>query len=278
MDELLSDTLRAYAQAMKAAGNTRDTVRSRLTGVRLLARSTGTDPRSCTAGQITAWLAGDMAPWTRHTYYSHARAWCGFLVDTDRRTDDPTRKVRSPKKPRGVPQPLPSNDVTLLLEVARGYTRTFVLLGTYAGLRAHEIAKVRGVDVSATGIRVVGKGGYVGVVPTHPLIWEDAQNYARDLRFWFPGNPGSASPHIQAGTVTRAVKKAMVSCGVDGHAHMLRHRFGTDAYAVDHDILVAQQLLRHASPATTAGYALVENDRLRATVLRLGRRTDEQPA
>jgi integrase len=278
VDESLPDTLAAYTDAMKAAGNSRDTVRSRLTGVRLLARSADTDPRTCTAEQITSWLAGDLAPWTRLTYYSHARAWFGFLLDTDRRIDDPTRRIRVPKKPRGIPQPLPANDVTVLLEVAKGHPRSFLLLGVYAGLRAHEIAKVRGVDVSATGIRVVGKGGYVAVVPTHPLIWEDAQNYPRDMRFWFPGNLGSQSPHIQAATVTRAVKQVMVACGVQGHTHMLRHRFGTDAYAVDHDILVTQQLLRHASPATTAGYALVESDRLRATVLRLGRQTDERPA
>ncbi len=43
--------------------------------------------------------------------------------------------------------------------------------------------------------------------------------------------------------------------GIDGRAHALRHRFGTETYRASRDIRVVQELLGHASPQTTAGYA-----------------------
>jgi integrase len=36
--------------------------------------------------------------------------------------------------------------------------------------------------------------------------------------------------------------------------HQLRHRFGTVAYQLSHDLRLVQELLGHASPQTTAGY------------------------
>lgn len=48
--------------------------------------------------------------------------------------------------------------------------------------------------------------------------------------------------------------------------HQLRHRFATRAYSVDRDVFTVQELLGHASPATTRRYVLVPRSALRATV------------
>jgi integrase len=48
--------------------------------------------------------------------------------------------------------------------------------------------------------------------------------------------------------------------------HQLRHRFGTAAYDVGHDLRVVQELMGHATPATTALYAAVASDSAVATV------------
>jgi site-specific recombinase XerD len=40
-------------------------------------------------------------------------------------------------------------------------------------------------------------------------------------------------------------------------AHQLRHRFATAAYAHQRDLRAVQELLGHASPATTARYTAV---------------------
>jgi integrase len=71
--------------------------------------------------------------------------------------------------------------------------RTYVLLGAYAGLRVHEIAKVRGedVDTDAMTLRVHGKGGVEAVLPLHPLIATISRGYP-DRGWWFP-SPARAS-------------------------------------------------------------------------------------
>jgi site-specific recombinase XerD len=48
--------------------------------------------------------------------------------------------------------------------------------------------------------------------------------------------------------------------------HQLRHTFATRVYETTGDLLITQQLLGHASPATTAIYAQVSGSRLRDAV------------
>lgn len=52
--------------------------------------------------------------------------------------------------------------------------------------------------------------------------------------------------------------------GIPATLHMLRHRFGTEAYRVDRDLRLVQELLGHQDPASTAGYAaIVQADAIR---------------
>ena len=48
--------------------------------------------------------------------------------------------------------------------------------------------------------------------------------------------------------------------------HGLRHRFATAVYRATRDIIVVQQLLGHASVATTQRYLAFTDDSLRAAV------------
>ena len=62
-----------------------------------------------------------------------------------------------------------------------------LLLAALAGLRAHEIAKVRGhdVDSDARTLYVIGKGGHAATIPTAPATGRDRRTMpARGL--WFP--------------------------------------------------------------------------------------------
>lgn len=52
----------------------------------------------------------------------------------------------------------------------------------------------------------------------------------------------------------------------DWTMHSLRHSAATRWYQVDRDVFTVQELLGHASPATTRRYVAVPNDALRATV------------
>ena len=61
----------------------------------------------------------------------------------------------------------------------------------------------------------------------------------------------------------------MIRCQVPGSAHSLRHWYATQLLREGADIRVVQQLMRHASLATTAGYLAVESDALTAAVAAL---------
>lgn len=44
-------------------------------------------------------------------------------------------------------------------------------------------------------------------------------------------------------------------CGIRETLHQLRHRFGTLTYQATRDLRLVQELMGHADPASTAGYA-----------------------
>jgi integrase/recombinase XerD len=232
-----------------------------------------------TREDLTRWLGNpEHAAWTRATYWGHARAWCLFLVETGRRTDDPAAKMRRPRVPRGLPRPLSNEQVATVLAVAGRSSpwhpgagtraHVYILLAAYAGLRVHEIAQLRGEDVDELSVRVVdGKGGHDRLIPTHPFIWAAAANLpGRGL--WFPSY-GKAG-HINPNSVSVAIRRALAAAGIEGHAHQLRHTFGTQVLkSSGGNLRVAQELLGHASPASTALYTLVDDSDLRAAVLGL---------
>lgn len=237
-----------------------------------VARDTGHDPTAFTASLLVRWLARYPNPNTKVTYYRALRAWHGWLVRTGHRADDPTAKMNRPKIPRGTPHPVSTAGLERLLSLRlHARTRAMILLAAYEGLRVHEIAKVRAedfcLDAEEPTLRVVGKGGVEAVLPVHPLV--DAVAVALPRRgWWFPSYTHPRSP-VRSESVSMTITHAFQRAGVAGSAHSLRHWFATQALRNGADMLTVQQLLRHASPATTAIYAQVDARQMRAAVLRL---------
>lgn len=62
-------------------------------------------------------------------------------------------------------------------------SRVMIQLAAFAGLRAHEIAKIRGEDVDpmARTLRVTGKGNVTAVLPLHPVLVEATKGIPRGL-------------------------------------------------------------------------------------------------
>ncbi|MFR9758230.1 tyrosine-type recombinase/integrase [Streptomyces sp. TR06-5] len=70
--------------------------------------------------------------------------------------------------------------------------------------------------------------------------------------------------------VSRTVARLASGLGIRMRYHQLRHRFGTAVYrASGRDLLLTQRLMRHASPATTAGYAAVADEEVHVVVCAL---------
>lgn len=91
-------------------------------------------------------------------------------------------KVGAPRRPRGEPRPVSNGHMPLLLATNMHHkTRVMVHLAALAGLRVHEIARIRGEDVDPIGrtINVTGKGGVKAAIPMHQVVLELAGSMPR---------------------------------------------------------------------------------------------------
>lgn len=266
-DDAPDTLIDAWTLTMQAQGLSQATITERTRLIHQLARTTGTDPAALTPHTLTVFLANIDSPVTADAYYSIARAWCSWLVRAGHRDDDPTMRVPRPRVPPARPRPItrPQLD-TLLATPLRQDTRTKILLAAYAGLRIHEIAKIRGEDIDTAGgtLTVTGKGGRTDLLPAHPIILTQAANYPRKGH-WFP-SPSRPGQHVTAQTVGTVIARALRRAGIDATAHQLRHFFATSLLEAGVDSRIVQTLMRHASLATTGRYLGVTLTQQRAAL------------
>ena len=255
----LDTVLEAWTLSMRAQGLADRTITERRRVIARLAKTT--DPLDLTPTTLTAWLADLPTPATRHTYYTVARAWTHWLHLTGRRTDDPAAAVPRPRTPRYRPRPITDDQLAAVLALPlRRRTRTMIILAAYAGLRAHEIAKIRGedIDTRAGTITITGKGGRTDTLPAHALVLQAAADHPR-RGWWFP-SPVNPDRPITAKNVGAVIAAALRRAGVNATAHQLRHRFATALLRGGADSRIVQTLMRHESLATTALYLAVDAD------------------
>lgn len=236
------------------------TVEDRCAAVLRCAEWAAQDPQSLRPDQISGWLAsGDWARNTRWSYHACLNSWFCWLVQMEYRADNPMAKVGRPKRARGVPRPVSDDNMRRLLRSRmHRRTRAMVLLGSMQGLRAHEIAKVKGSDLDLIDrtMVVTGKGGVTATLPLHPLVVEIAYQMPRK-GFWFPG---ADRGHQRRESVSQTISEAMVRAGVPGSAHCLRHWFGTALVRAGVDLRTVQTLMRHQNLSSTAIYTAVADE------------------
>ena len=85
---------------------------------------------------------------------------------------DPTADLPPIKRTRGVPKPITRAEFDRLLEGSCEPFRSWFILGGMAGLRAMEVANIRGADLEEGNdgamLRVLGKGGTDLLIPVAP--------------------------------------------------------------------------------------------------------------
>lgn len=162
---------------------------------------------------------------------------------------------------RGLPRPVPEEDLAAILAAATGPLLVRIELAAFAGLRCAEIAWLDRRYVTEREIRVLGKGSKWRTVPTHPIIWQRVE----------PLGPGPVAPNADgtrptAAQVSRDGARRLRKLGFDCSMHQFRHRFATQAYEAVRDIRVVQELLGHEDLNTTLRYVGVNRDRQAAAV------------
>ena len=259
--------VKAWEASMQGQGLSARTITERIRVINQITTATGTDPAALTPQAISTWLATLPSAATKNAYFTILRAWSKWLLQSDHRADDPTTRVPRPKTPAGHPRPVTDAQLDAVLALPlRQDTRTKIILGAWAGMRVHEIAKICGEDISpvAGTITITGKGGRTDTLPAHQLILQQASHYPR-RGLWFPSPKDPAVP-VRAKTVSAVISQAFDRADAPATAHQLRHYFATSLLRAGTDSRVVQSLMRHESLATTGRYLAVDADQQRTAL------------
>lgn len=289
------DAVRAFVTALEAAGRSAHTIRSyeaSVTGLLDHLARVGADWRAPTRQQLRAWLASISAQGvSQATIASRLAGGRAFYRHAQRAgwtQGDPFVAIVTPKRPRRLPRVLGTDEVEALLDSIAGSRvgdalaqrdRAIIELAYAGGLRISELA---GLDVAALDlrrglVRVLGKRRKERECPIgRPAIdalgaWlEDGRPSLRERS----AAPDDGALFLNAagtrlgvrgmrGRFDRLVLRAGLDRGVSPHT--LRHSFASHLLDGGADLRVVQELLGHASLATTQVYTHVTPARLRAS-------------
>lgn len=194
---------------------------------------------------------------------SHLRGFYKWALDEGLIAVDPSIRLRRPKREHRIPRPMPDGEASRALHAAPDPIRQWLFLAAYAGLRACEIAQLRASDFlvqQAPPILLIreSKGGDPSVVPIAQRLHPIAVELAMGEGWCFPKGRGGDG-HVTASQLQKRANTFLHELGVTETLHQLRHWFGTNAFrATGRDLRATQELMRHRSPVSTAGYTFVD--------------------
>lgn len=214
------------------------------------------------------------------------RGFHAFLVLEGIREDDPTKKVRPPKLPQRLPKALSQQQMLDLLSAAgpepddetadplRLRDRAIVELMYSTGARVSEVVAIDLDEVDDSGlIRVRGKGSKERVVPIGSFAMRSIQAYLVRARPALNQSGATAlflnkrGSRLSRQSIWDLVQRSGEAIGLDVSPHALRHSFATHLIEGGADVRVVQELLGHASVATTQIYTLMTIDTVREAYL-----------
>jgi integrase/recombinase XerD len=218
-----------------------------------------------------------------------------FLVIDGRITENVAKLLVTPAVWDRLPIVLSPDAVDRLLsapsaETHLGRRDSAILETLYAtGCRASEVAGLRPVDLDLKrgSARCVGKGNKERCVPLGSRAIEALGDYLkRDRPLLVARHPETATVFVSKSgrplsrtALWRVVKQHALATGLNSEVspHTLRHSFATHLLAGGADLRVVQEMLGHASIATTQIYTRVELSRLRDVHARFHPRCQTDP-
>lgn len=254
---------KAWLSSRQVSPNTVETYTNR---VRECCRWLG--ERTATKDSILGYLmdarARGVSPKTERLMIAAFRQWSKMLGQELVNGFEP-RKI-----PRSLPQPLTHEEIRALLNHRTEHeglssirARAMVAVMYYCGLRIGETVGLTldAIDTNQRTLKVLGKGSKERIVPMADECWKLLQRYiaVRPMKDapWLWQNSTGGPIQDRAGAYGRLRTWARKS-GVRGfHPHRLRHSFGTEMLTNGADLRTVQELMGHASVATTQVYTEV---------------------
>jgi integrase/recombinase XerC len=225
-------------------------------------------------------------------------AWRGFFdwLATQHLThSNPARSVRAPRRARRLPKALPPDLAARLVDYGvadaafeRVRDKAIIELFYSSGLRLSELTGLDAAYVERPGYRsagwlaraeaevlVTGKGTKRRAVPVGSKALEAIDVWLAARAEWLASHPDAEQHALfvtRRGTrlsnraVQARVRQLAIERGVpaDVHPHVLRHSFASHLLQSSGDLRAVQELLGHASIATTQVYTSLDFQRLAA--------------
>jgi integrase/recombinase XerC len=201
------------------------------------------------------------------------RCYFAWLTRQGRLPADPARSLRAPSGGGRLPRVLSSGEVSSLLDVgapdALDRRDLAVLELLYAaGLRVSELCGLDRGDVDLRGrtVTVLGKGAKQRRVPIHDAAVAAVADWFAHGREQMEGPTEAAFVNRRGSRLgPRDVRRILDRRAASPtHPHALRHTYATHLLDGGADLRVVQELLGHASLATTQVYTHVSKERLRS--------------
>jgi len=221
-----------------------------------------------------------ISPETIYLQIAALRCFFGFCLREGHLMLNPAEHLTLPKRWQRLPRSLSVRQVEQYLTPQATETPTglceqaFVELAYASGLRLSELAAIRleQLHLEAGFVQVIGKGSKERVIPVGSVATDAMDAYLqrgrpRLVRATTPGvvflnqrGKGFARSTLWLRFINRARR-----CGIEGRLtpHMLRHSFATHLLDRGADLRVIQEMLGHASIATTERYTHVAKEKLR---------------
>jgi len=283
--------LRHLAIERGLSANTVAAYRRDLTAfIEVLAARGATDADAVTAETVRGYVVGlrererPLSAASTARVISSIRGFTRFLVEEEVLAADPAEALAAPKQPKRLPKALSHAQVEALLAATDGddpvrmRDKALLELLYATGARVSEAVSLDvddliGADGTPELIRVVGKGDKQRIVPVGSFARAAVEAYlvrarpllaagGRATPALFLGARGARLSRQNAWLVIRAAAER-AGLQVEVSPHSLRHSFATHLLAGGADVRVVQELLGHASVATTQLYTHVTIDGLR---------------
>jgi integrase/recombinase XerC len=204
------------------------------------------------------------------------RSFCDFCVLTGRIAENPARVLATPRQDKRVPSFLTEDETAELLDLPRSSRpldlrdKAILELFYATGIRVSELVGIEAGDIHLGErlVRVRGKGKKERIVPFGGKAREALEAYGRarpglagegaagEAAFFLNYRGGRLTTRSVQRMVRKYIRRTAVARKISPHS--LRHSFASHLLGRGADLRVIQELLGHASLATTEKYTHVD--------------------